>query len=55
MAVRRTEIDVDGPLATIGRSVPVTATSEQDSAPTPAAAISRGDLIMGRDGIVAPF
>lgn len=55
MAVRRTEVDLDGPLATIGRSDTVTATSEQDSAWTTAAAISCGDLTMERDGIAAPF
>jgi hypothetical protein len=53
--VRRTEIDLNGPLATIGRSDTVTATSEQDPAWTSAADISCGDLTMERDGITAPF
>ncbi|WP_068181292.1 hypothetical protein [Mycobacterium sp. UM_CSW] len=53
LAVRRTEIDLDGATATIGRSDTVTATSAQDPAWTSAANISCGDLTMTRDGVQA--
>lgn len=55
LVVRRTEIDLNGPLATIGRSDTVTAASEQDPAWTTAAGISCGDLTMAGDGIEAPY
>ncbi|ORW93869.1 hypothetical protein AWB92_12025 [Mycobacterium sp. IEC1808] len=52
-SVRRTEIDLDGATATIGRSDTVTATSAQDPAWTSAANISCGDLTMTSDGAQA--
>jgi hypothetical protein len=53
LTVRRTEIDLNGATATIGRSDTVTATSDQDPAWTTAANISCGDLTMKRDGLQA--
>jgi hypothetical protein len=53
LTVRRTEIDLNGTAATIGRSDTVTATSIQDPAWTSAATISCGDLTMKRDGVQA--
>jgi hypothetical protein len=55
LAVRRTEIDLDGATATIGRSDTVIATSDRDSAWTTAGIISCGDLTMQRDGAQAPY
>jgi hypothetical protein len=55
LQVRRTEVDVTGPVATIGRSDTVTAASEQDPAWTTAAGISCGDLTMAGDGVSAPY
>jgi hypothetical protein len=55
LTVRRTEIDLNGPLATTGRSDVVTATSENDPAWTSAADISCGDLTMSADGVAAPY
>lgn len=52
-ALRRTEIDLDGATATIGRSDTVTATSVQDPAWSTAEGISCGDLTMARDGVRA--
>jgi hypothetical protein len=52
--VRRTEIDLNGTLATIGQSDTVTATSAQDPAVTSAQTISCGDLTIGRDGVQQP-
>ncbi len=52
--VRRTEIDVNGTLATIGRSDTVTATSAQDPAVTSAQTISCGDLTISKDGVQQP-
>jgi hypothetical protein len=54
LAVRRTEIDLNGAWVTLGRSDTVTATSEQDPAWTTAADISCGDLTLTRDGVAAP-
>ena len=53
LTVRRTEIDLNGTTATIGRSDTVTATSIQDPAWTSAGVISCGDLTMARDGVQA--
>jgi hypothetical protein len=53
-AVRRTEINLNGATATIGRSDTVTATSPQDPAWTTAAGISCGDVTMTRDGVAVP-
>jgi hypothetical protein len=53
--VRRTEIDLNGATATIGRSDTVPATSDQDPAWTTAGQISCGDLTMERDGLWAPY
>jgi len=53
LTVRRTEIDLDGATATIGRSDTVTATSVQDPAWSTAGDISCGDLTMARDGVQA--
>jgi hypothetical protein len=55
LTVRRTEIDLDGATATIGRSDTVTATSVQDPAWTTASGISCGDLTMQRDGVQASY
>jgi hypothetical protein len=55
LAVRRTEIDLDGPVATPGRSDVVTATSKQDPAWTTAADISCGDRTLEQDGVKAPY
>ncbi|MBP1819701.1 hypothetical protein [Mycobacterium sp. OAE908] len=55
LAVRRTEIDLNGAWVTLGRSDTVTATSEQDPAWTTAADISCGDLTLTRDGVAAPY
>jgi hypothetical protein len=55
LTVRRTEINLNGPLATAGRSDVVTATSEQDPAWTTAANISCGDSTMAGDGVQAPY
>jgi hypothetical protein len=52
--VRRTEIDLNGTVATIGRSDTVTATSAQDPAVTSAQTISCGDLTIGQDGVRQP-
>ena len=55
LIVRRTEIDLNGATATIGRSDTVTGTSQQDPAWTTAANISCGDLTIARDGVEAPY
>jgi hypothetical protein len=49
--VRRTEIDLNGTLATIGPSDSVTAASAQDPAVTSAQTISCGDLTIAKDGV----
>jgi hypothetical protein len=54
LRVRRTEIDLNGTTATVGRSDTVAATSAQDPAWTTAGDISCGDLTIARDGIQAP-
>jgi hypothetical protein len=51
--VRRTEIDLNGATATIGRSDTVTATSDNDPTWTTAHTISCGDLTIARDGLLA--
>ena len=51
--VHRTEIDLNGATATIGRSDTVAATSGEDPAWTTAHAISCGDLTIDRDGLPA--
>ena len=55
LMVRRTEIDLNGATATIGRSDTVTATSDQDPAWTTAGDITCGDLTMKRDGVQATY
>ena len=52
--VRRTEVDVNGTLATVGASDTVTATSAQDPAVTSAQTISCGDLTISKDGVQQP-
>jgi len=52
--VRRTEIDLNGTLATIGPSDTVTAASAQDPAVTSAQTISCGDLTLAKDGVQQP-
>jgi hypothetical protein len=52
--VRRTVIELNGTVATIGRSDTVTATSAQDPAVTSAETISCGDLTIGKDGVQQP-
>ena len=52
--VRRTEIDLNGTLATIGQSDTVTAISAQDPAVTSAETISCGDLTISKDGVQQP-
>jgi hypothetical protein len=49
--VRRTEIDLDGTTATIGRSDTVTANSAHDPAVTSAQTISCGELTIDKDGV----
>ena len=49
--VRRTEIDLNGTLATIGQSDTVVAASAQDPAVTSAQTISCGDLTIAKDGV----
>jgi hypothetical protein len=51
--VRRTEIDLNGATATVGRSDTVTATSDQDPAWTTAHTISCGDVTIAQDGLPA--
>jgi hypothetical protein len=55
MTVRRTEVDLNGATATIGRSDTVTATSDQDPAWTTAETISCGDITIDRDGVQAGY
>ncbi len=52
--VRRTEIDLNGTLATIGPSDTVTAASAQDPAVISAQTISCGDLTLAKDGVQQP-
>jgi hypothetical protein len=52
--VHRTEVKVNGTLATVGQSDIVTATSPQDPAVTSAQTISCGDLTIGKDGVQQP-
>ena len=52
--VRRTEIDLNGTLATIGESDTVPAASAQDPAVTSAQTISCGDLTLAKDGVQQP-
>ncbi|OBI86520.1 hypothetical protein [Mycobacterium sp. 1245805.9] len=52
--VRRTEIDLNGTLATIGKSDTVAATSAQDPAVVSAQTISCGDLTISKDGVQQP-
>jgi hypothetical protein len=52
--VRRTEIDLNGTVATTGRSDTVTTTSAQDPAVTSAQTISCGDLTISKDGVQQP-
>jgi hypothetical protein len=52
--VRRTEIDLDGFIATIGLSDTVTGTSLQDPVVASAMTISCGDLTMAQNGVQQP-
>ncbi|MCV7198430.1 hypothetical protein [Mycobacterium angelicum] len=52
--IRRTEIDLDGNRASIGRSDTLTATSAQDPAVTSAQTISCGNLTIDQDGVQQP-
>jgi hypothetical protein len=52
--IRRTEIDLNRTLATIGPSDTVMATSAQDPAVTSAQTISCGDLTLSKDGVQQP-
>ncbi|CAM4423439.1 hypothetical protein MB901379_00765 [Mycobacterium basiliense] len=52
--VRRTEINLNGTLATIGRSDTLTAVSAQDPVVTSAETISCGDLTIDQDGVQQP-
>lgn len=52
--VRRTEINLNGTLATIGKSDTVAATSAQDPAVVSAQTISCGDLTISKDGVQQP-
>jgi hypothetical protein len=52
--VRRTEIDLNGTLATIGESDTVAAGSAQDPAVTSAQTISCGNLTIAKDGVQQP-
>lgn len=53
LRVRRTEIELNGATAAIGRSDTISVVSDQDPAWRTAGAISCGDLTMRRDGIQA--
>ncbi|OBI52084.1 hypothetical protein [Mycobacterium sp. E796] len=53
-SVRRTEINLNGTLATIGKSDTVAATSAQDPAVISAQTISCGDLTISKDGVQQP-
>ncbi|WP_373141936.1 hypothetical protein [Mycobacterium marinum] len=52
--VRRTEVDLDGTLATIGPSDTLTADSARDSIVTSAQTISCGNLTIDQDGVQEP-
>jgi len=52
--IRRTEIDLDGIQASIGRSDTLTATSAEDPAVTSAQTISCGNLTIDQDGVQQP-
>lgn len=52
--VRRTAVDLNGTLATIGRSDTVTAASAQDPVVTSAQTISCGDVTIDQDGVQQP-
>jgi len=52
--IRRTEIDLNGTLATIGESDTVAAGSAQDPAVTSAQTISCGNLTIAKDGVQQP-
>jgi hypothetical protein len=52
--VRRTEIDLNGALATVGPSDTLTDISAQDPAVTSAQTISCGDLTISQDGVQQP-
>ena len=54
MTVRRTQVDLSGTTATLGRSDTVPAASDSDPVWTSAATISCGDLAIDRDGLRAP-
>jgi len=53
--VRRTEIDLNGATATIGRADTVITTSDQDPAWTTGGTISCGDLTIDQDGVQAGY
>jgi hypothetical protein len=52
--VRRTEVNLNGTVATTGRSDTVAALSAQDAAVTSAQTISCGNLTIGQDGVQQP-
>lgn len=52
--VHRTAVDLNGTLASIGRSDTVTATSAQDPVVTSAQTITCGDLTIDQDGVQQP-
>jgi hypothetical protein len=52
--VRRTEVDLNGTVATTGRSDTVAAISAQDAAVTSAQTISCGNLTIGQNGVQQP-
>lgn len=52
--VRRTQINLDGTIATVGRSDSITAPSAQDPAVTSAQTISCGDQTISADGVTQP-
>jgi len=52
--VRRTEIDLNGPLATVGHSDTLMAVSAQDPLVSSAQTISCGDLTISKDGVQQP-
>lgn len=52
--VHRTAVDLDGALASTGRSDTVTATSAQDPVVTSAQTITCGDLTIDQDGVQEP-
>jgi hypothetical protein len=52
--VRRTQVNINGTVATTGQSDTIAAFSAEDAAVTSAETISCGDLTIGKDGVQQP-